>query len=179
MKKLKEQLKSFVDWKVKYDRYLFKIILALKNFGGVFLLAIKSYTNSILEKKILEMRLKILMDRKEKIYNDCLLLKDKNDFVKYAYELSKKSSITGKSIKEEITDLKEEKEKLEKTLFEMEKGLEGLNGVAKELFTEIVFNGLKPTKAVEKVATNKNMSINNVWKNHYRKIMPQLEKLKN
>ena len=119
------------------------------------------------------------MDRKEKIYNDCLLLKDKNDFVKYAYELSKKSSITGKSIKEEITDLKEEKEKLEKTLFEMEKGLEGLNGVAKELFTEIVFNGLKPTKAVEKVATNKNMSINNVWKNHYRKIMPQLEKLKN
>ena len=143
------------------------------------MLAVKSYTNSILEKKILEMRLKILMDRKEKIYNDCLLLKNKNDFVKYAYELSKKNSITGKSIKEEITDLREEKEKLEKTIFEMEKGLKGLNGVTKELFAEIVCNGLKPTKAVEKVAKHKNMSINNVWKNHYRKIMPQLEKLKN
>ena len=144
----------------------------------VFLLSIKSYTNSILEKNILEKRLKILMDRKEKIYNDCLLLKNKNNFVKYTYELSKKNSVTGKSIKEEITDLKEEKEKLEKTLFEMEKGLKVLTGITKELFAEIVCNGLKPTKAVEKIAQNKNMSINNVWKNHYRKIMPQLEKLK-
>lgn len=119
------------------------------------------------------------MDRKEKIYNDCLLFKNKNDVIKYTYELSKRNSITGKSIKEEITDLREEKEKLEKTLFEMEKGLKSLTGVKKELFAEIVCNGLKPTKAVEKIAKHKNMSINNVWKNHYRKIMPQLEKLKN
>lgn len=142
------------------------------------MLAIKSYTNSILEKEILEIRLKVLMDREEKIYNNCLLLKNKNNFAKYIYELSKKNSLTGESIKEEIMDLREEKEKLEKTLFEMEKGLKGLTGVTKELFTEIVFNGLKPTKAVEKIAKHKNMSINNVWKNHYRKIMPQLEKIK-
>ena len=32
--------------------------------------------------------------------------------------------------------------------------------------------------SVEKIAKHKNMSINNVWKNHYRKIMPQLEKIK-
>lgn len=60
----------------------------------------------------------------------------------------------------------------------IENELKNLTGIEYELFSEIVFNGLNVSKAVEKVAEKEEKDVSTIWKNYYPKIKNKIEKLK-
>lgn len=78
----------------------------------------------------------------------------------------------------------DEKEKLKQLiLFEkevlkqMETDLRNLNGIENKLYFEIVINGLKPSKAIEKVSMEEEKDVSTLWKNYYPKVKEQIKKL--
>lgn len=67
----------------------------------------------------------------------------------------------------------------EKQLFQIEQDLSKMTGIQNRLYYEIVMNGLKITKAIEKIAEEEQMDISTIWKNYYPEVKEKINLLSN
>ena len=145
--------------------------------------AIRNFTNTKCELEMAKTRLNLLMDRKEKLYCKYFPIttkakevmvdggyKNNDKMTDYLHELYEVDIGTGKSLAEEITYQQQNVENLQGYLNNMADSLSKMTGIEYQLFYEIVYNGVKITKAVENVATANNVEPQTIWKNYYKKI---------
>ena len=145
--------------------------------------AIRNFTNTKCELEMAKTRLNLLMDRKEKLYCKYFPIttkakevmvdggyKNNDKMADYLHELYEVDIGTGKSLAEEITYQQQNVENLQGYLNNMADSLSKMTGIEYQLFYEIVYNGVKITKAVENVATANNVEPQTIWKNYYKKI---------
>lgn len=59
----------------------------------------------------------------------------------------------------------------------MEQDLKSLNGIENKLYNEIVINGTKVSKAIDKIAFEENKDISTLWKNYYPKVKKKIDDL--
>ena len=154
----------------------------------MLLKAIQNYINTKCDLDLVKTRLDVLLEKKESIqrayimagYKKSLKPESTNFESKnmslYIRELLDKNPATNQSLIQEIVLARQEIRILEQKLDHMQKILYKMNGIARELFVEVVCNGLNPTKAVEKVSEKENVDYRTGWR-HYKKIKPQLQKL--
>ena len=123
------------------------------------------------------------MDRKEKLYCKYFPITAKakevmvdggyrnNDkMADYIHELHEVDIGTGKSLAEEITYQQQIVDNLQGYLNNMADSLSKMTGIEYQLFYEIVYKGVKITKAVENIATANGIEPQTIWKNYYKKI---------
>lgn len=153
--------------------------------------AIRNYTNTRCELEMAKTRLNLLMDRKEKLYCKYFPITPKlkeinvdggvrnNDkMADYVHELYEVDVGTGKSLAEEITHEQGNINTLQAYLDTMTDSLNKMTGIEYQLFYEIVYKGVRITKAVENIATINDIEPQTIWKNHYRKIKSYIKKIK-
>ena len=153
--------------------------------------AIRNYTNTRCELEMAKTRLNLLMDRKEKLYCKYFPITPKlkeinvdggvrnNDkMADYVHELYEVDVGTGKSLAEEITHEQANINTLQAYLDTMTDSLNKMTGIEYQLFYEIVYKGVRITKAVENIATINDIEPQTIWKNHYRKIKSYIKKIK-
>lgn len=152
---------------------------------------IRNYTNTRCELEMAKTRLNLLMDRKEKLYCKYFPITaklkevivdggDKNNdkMADYLHELYEVDIGTGKSLAEEISYQQETVDKLQGYLNIMADSLSKMTGIEYQLFYEIVYKGVKITKAVENVAVANDIEPQTIWKNYYKKIKKYINKIK-
>lgn len=145
--------------------------------------AIRNYTNTKCELEMAKTRLNLLMDRKEKLYCKYFPItahikevmvdggSENNDkMADYLHELHEVDIGTGKSLAEEIAYQQQNVDNLQGYLNNMADSLSKMSGIEYQLFYEIVYKGVKISRAVEKIATENNVEPQTIWKNQYRKI---------
>jgi lambda repressor-like predicted transcriptional regulator len=145
--------------------------------------AIRNFTNTKCELEMAKTRLNLLMDRKEKLYCKYFPITAKakevmvdggyrnNDkMADYIHELHEVDIGTGKSLAEEITYQQQIVDNLQGYLNNMADSLSKMTGIEYQLFYEIVYKGVKITKAVENIATANGIEPQTIWKNYYKKI---------
>ncbi len=62
-------------------------------------------------------------------------------------------------------------------LHQIEDDIKKLSGIENELYCEIVVNGIKVSKAIEKIATEENISVSTLWKNYYPSVKKRINAL--
>ena len=152
--------------------------------------SIQNYTNSKIDLQMAKTRLNVLMDKKEALYckyfNITAKLKDavveggvkNNDkMAEYIHELTKANPITGKSLEEEINEQLETVKKMEYYLDIMTKTLGSLNGIEADLYKEIAINGMRISKAVEKIADKYNKDVSTIWRIYHKNIKENVKML--
>lgn len=149
---------------------------------------IRTYANTKAELNIAEERLHLLMDRKDELYtrffpltarqNDSGVHSNKRSdpMADYIAELEKINPITGKSLDDEITEVRNEVGKLQYYIKRMEYVLEHTTGIENELFTWVAVKGYSPTRAAEFVAEKYKKDLSTIWKYHYPKIKEEISK---
>jgi len=151
----------------------------------------KNYTDTKCELELNKNRLALLEEQKEMIYikyfSTTAHLKEvvvsktnaKHDnYADYMHEINSISPVTGLSLSEEILYTINNIKRLEKYLKRMDDILASVEGMQYELFYLIACKGMKPTPAVEQIATKYNYDSQTIWKYHYKKIKKYIEKLK-
>ena len=138
------------------------------------------YDNTRHSLEIIKEELKILLERKDKIYskyfsksgmsqlNKNKMIKDK--MALYIHECTKINPKTGKSLDMEIEEVQNEVDKLEDHLRVMTKNLLKMNGIEYDIYSRIVLKNQKITKAIEEVAENFDKSERYVWDIYNKKI---------
>lgn len=152
---------------------------------------IRTYTNTKCELEMAKTRLNLLMDRKEKLYCKYFPLtpklkdisvdggeKNNDKMADYLHELYEVDIGVGKSLAGEIEYQQETIEKLQGYLTIMSDSLSKMTGIEYELFYEIIFNGTKITKAVDKVAEKNCIEPQTIWKNYYKKIKKPINRIR-
>lgn len=152
--------------------------------------AIRTFNNTKCELDMAKKRLNLLMDRKESLYckyfpitsklKDVVVDGSKNNdkMVDYLYELHDVIDIgVGKSLADQIIEEQKTVANLQCYLNDMADCLSKMKGVEYQLYYEIVYNGVKITKAVENIAEKNNIEPQTIWKNYYRKIKNFIVKL--
>lgn len=152
--------------------------------------AIRNFTNTKCELEMAKTRLNLLMDRKEKLYCTYFPVTSKikeimvdggernNDkMADYLHELYEVDVGTGKSLAEEIAYEQENIENLQGYLNEMADSLSKMSGIEYQLFYEIVYKGVKISRAVDNIATENNIEPQTIWKNYYRKIKKYIKRV--
>ena len=153
--------------------------------------AIRNFTNTKCELEMAKTRLSLLMDRKEKLYCKYFPITPKlkevmvdggehnNDkMADYVHELHEVDIGTGKSLAEEIEFEQNNINKLQGYLDTMTESLGKMSGIEYQLFYEIVYKGVKITRAVENIATANDIEPRTVWKNYYKNIKKDIKKIK-
>lgn len=153
--------------------------------------AIVNYNNTLCELNSAKIRLNLLMDRKEALYSKYFpmnkpLTADKVDggngmkdpMNEYMIELTTPDEKTGKSLDQEINELRDEITKLDQYVRLMDSTLSGLSGLEAELYRYIVKDGMKISKAVEKVAELNYKDTSTIWRMYHRTIKADINKLK-
>ena len=153
--------------------------------------AIVNYNNTLCELNSAKIRLNLLMDRKEALYSKYFpmnkpLTADKVDggngmkdpMNEYMIELTTPDEKTGKSLDQEINELRDEITKLDQYVRLMDSTLSGLSGLEAELYRYIVKDGMKISKAVEKVAELNYKDTSTIWRMYHRTIKTDINKLK-
>lgn len=156
------------------------------------MIATLNYTNTKLDLESAKARLNLLMDKKEELYCRYFSISSKikevvidggqrnNDkMADYLHELTKINPLTGKSLEQEINDQLIVVQKLEYYLKRMENTLNTYTGLEADLYKEIVVNGLKISKAVEKVAEKYNKDVSTVWRLYHKTVKKDVYLLKN
>ena len=64
-----------------------------------------------------------------------------------------------------------------KVIKKMEEDICSLSGIENKLYKEIVINGTSVSKAIEKVSEEENKDVSTLWKNYYRNVKKEIEKL--
>lgn len=136
-------------------------------------------------------RLNWLMDKKEKLYCKYFPITARpkevvvdssnvnNDkMADYLAELHDIDIGTGKSLAGEIEEEQQNVDKLQGYLNSMAESLNKMSGIEYQLFYEIVYKGVKITKAVENIAFNNDIEPQTIWKNYYKKIKKYVNKIK-
>lgn len=152
---------------------------------------IRNFTNTKCELEMAKTRLNLLMDRKEKLYCKYFPITAKlkevmvdggdrnNDkMADYLHELYDVDIGTGKSLAEEIEYQQQNIDKLQGYLNIMADSLSKMTGIEYQLFYEIVYKGVKITKAVENVAVANGIEPQTIWKNYYKKIKKYINRIK-
>lgn len=153
--------------------------------------AIVNYNNTLCELNSAKIRLNLLMDRKEALYSKYFpmnkpLTADKVDggngmkdpMNEYMIELTTPDEKTGKSLEQEINEQRDEITKLDQYIRLMDSTLNGLSGLEADLYRYIVKNGMKISKAVEKVAELNYKDTSTIWRMYHRTIKTDINKLK-
>ena len=152
---------------------------------------IRSYTDTKCELEMAKTRLSLLMDRKEKLYCKYFPItpklkeisvdggmKNNDKMADYLHELHEVDVGTGKSLAEEIEYQQENVDKLQGYLNTMTESLSKMTGIEYQLFYEIVYKGVKITKAVENIAKVNDIEPQTIWKNYYKKIKRYVNRIK-
>lgn len=152
---------------------------------------IRSFTDTKCELEMAKTRLNLLMDRKEKLYCKYFPItskikevmvdggsKNNDKMAEYLHELYDIDIGTGKSLAEEIEYQQQNVEKLQGYLNTMADSLSKMTGIEYQLFYEIVYKGVKITKAVENVAIANDIEPQTIWKNYYKKIKKYVNRIK-
>jgi hypothetical protein len=149
---------------------------------------IRTYANTKAELNIAEERLNLLMSRKEELYVKFFPLSAKisdapahtnkltDAMAGYVAELTKVNPVTKMSLDSEITEARNNRDKLEYYLKRMEINLKSTTGIENELFYKIVVEGYRPTKAVNNLAEKYNKEPETIWKYYYPKIKKEISK---
>lgn len=153
--------------------------------------AIVNYNNTLCELNSAKIRLNLLMDRKEALYSKYFsmnkpLIADKVDggngmkdpMNEYMIELTTPDEKTGKSLEQEINEQRDEIAKLDQYIRLMDSTLNGLSGLEADLYRFIVKDGMKISKAVEKVAELNYKDTSTIWRMYHRTIKADINKLK-
>lgn len=153
--------------------------------------AIVNYNNTLCELNSAKIRLNLLMDRKEVLYSKYFpmnkpLTADKVDggngmkdpMNEYMIELTTPDEKTGKSLEQEINEQRDEIAKLDQYIRLMDSTLNGLSGLEADLYRFIVKDGMKISKAVEKVAELNYKDTSTIWRMYHRTIKADINKLK-
>ena len=153
--------------------------------------AIVNYNNTLCELNSAKIRLNLLMDRKEALYSKYFpmnkpLTADKVDggngmkdpMNEYMIELTTPDEKTGKSLEQEINEQRDEITKLDQYIRLMDSTLNGLSGSEADLYRYIVKDGMKISKAVEKVAELNYKDTSTIWRMYHRTIKTDINKLK-
>ena len=152
--------------------------------------AIRNYTNTKCELEMAKSRLSLLMDRKEKLYckyfpvtaklKDVVVdggEKNNDKMAEYLAELYEVDIGTGKSLAGEIEYEQEHITRLQDCINNLNDSLGKMTGIEYQLFYEIVYKGIKITKAVENIADINDIEPQTIWKNYYKKIKRYLYKI--
>lgn len=152
---------------------------------------IRCFTNTKCELEMAKTRLNLLMDRKEKLYCKYFPItskikevmvdggnKNNDKMADYLHELHDIDIGTGKSLAEEIEYQQQNIDKLQGYLNTMADSLSKMTGIEYQLFYEIVYKGVKITKAVENVAVANDIEPQTIWKNYYKKIKKYVNRVK-
>jgi len=152
---------------------------------------IRNYTNTKCDLETAKARLSILIDKKTALYNKYFPVTsktgesspDKNKSTKdkmtlYMHDLLKIDPNTGKSLEDEINEQLEEVHHLANYLSIMDSSVEKLKGIEADLYNNIVFKGMKITKAVEKVAEEYDKDVTTIWRLYHKTIKKDVQKLK-
>lgn len=86
-------------------------------------------------------------------------------------------SVYEKQFKEEKKQLKEMITFQEKILNQIENDLKDLTGIKNILYKEIVFNGTKVTKSIDKIAHELRKDPSTLWKNYYPDVKKRINAL--
>lgn len=153
--------------------------------------AIVNYNNTLCELNSAKIRLNLLMDRKEALYSKYFpmnkpLTADKVDggngmkdpMNEYMIELTTPDEKTGKSLEQEINEQRDEITKLDHYIRLIDSTLNGLSGLEADLYRYIVKDGMKISKAVEKVAELNYKDTSTIWRMYHRTIKTDINKLK-
>lgn len=153
--------------------------------------AIVNYNNTLCELNSTKIRLNLLMGKKESLYNKYFPLNKpittdkidngnsvKDSMCEYMIELTTPDKRTGKSLDQEINELRDEIVKLNQYIILMDSTLDSLDGLDAELYRYIVKDGIKISNAVEKVATLNNKDVSTIWRLYHRTIKNEINKLK-
>ena len=152
---------------------------------------IRNFIDTKCELEMSKTRLNLLMDRKEKLYCKYFPItskikevmvdggaKNNDKMAEYLHELYDIDIGTGKSLAEEIEYQQQNVDKLQGYLNIMADSLSKMTGIEYQLFYEIVYKGVKITKAVENVAVANNVEPQTIWKNYYKKIKKYVNRVR-
>ncbi len=155
------------------------------------MVAIRNYTNTLLELRSCEERYHLLSQRREVYYVKYLGVKSPNyegvggkknwavDGMSIFLELvTTKNPETGMSLDDELEKLSNEIAELTKILKDMGKSLKSMQGIEYQLYCLIVIDGMATSEAVKYTAEKNYMSERNVWDRYYPKIKDSLHVLK-
>lgn len=149
---------------------------------------IRTYANTVAELNSAQLRLDLLMRRKEELYTKYFPQTSKIDeasahtnkksdpMADYVAELTKISTITGMSLEQEIDEARNEKDILRYYVKLMEENLENTTGRTNELFRLIIIHGYNPAKAVDKIAEKYKKEPRTIWEYDYSKIKKEIDK---
>ena len=153
--------------------------------------AIINYNNTLCELNSAKIRLNLLMDRKEALYSKYFPMNKPLTFDKvdgghamndpmnaYMIELTTPDERTGKSLDQEIDEQRDEIAKLDQYLKMMDSTLTNLTGLEAELYRYIVKDGMKISKAVEKVAETSFKDTSTIWRMYHKSLKADINKLK-
>lgn len=152
---------------------------------------IVNYNNTLCELNSAKIRLNLLMDRKEALYSKYFPMSKPLTFDKvdggngmkdpmneYMIELTTPDEKTGKSLEQEINEQRDEITKLDQYIRLMDTTLDNLTGLEADLYKYIVKDGMKISKAVEKVAELNYKDTSTIWRMYHRTIKSDINKLK-
>ena len=153
--------------------------------------AIINYNNTLCERNIIKTRLNLLMDRKEAIYCKYFPMNKpmnsehvdgghtiKDPMTLYVEELTKINEETGKSLDQEISEQRNELNKLEYYIRLMENTIKELKGMGAELYRYIVFDNMNISKAISKTAEKNYVDDRTIWRIYHNSIKEHINKLK-
>lgn len=152
---------------------------------------LRTYADTIVELKVLQKRLQYLRERKEELFTLYIMPKATqvdtvggqnmphytDNVMRYVTALHTPND-KGISLQDEILLCEKHINRLTVLLEEMTNSLIKLDGVEMDLFINIAINGLKVTKAVEKVASERYISTEAIWHNYYPKVKGELQRIK-
>lgn len=154
-------------------------------------MTLQNLTNTKCEILVAKDRLRLLMERKEKLYCRYFPLNARikdvmvdggehsNDKMsEYMAELYDIDIGTGKSLAQEIDDEREQIQSLQNCWDNMTETLRQMKGIEYQLYYEIVVEGKNITKAVEHISEKEGIDISTIWKNYYPRIKEDVNKIK-
>lgn len=153
--------------------------------------AIRTQNDTNCELEMAKIRLSLLLDKKEELYAKYFPLtqklkddvikggkKDNDKMAQYVHELNEVDYGTGRSLAQEIEYQRAVISKLKYYVELMNDTLKKYNGIERDLYYEIVINGVNTSRAVSKIAERYGKEEQTIWKYHYRKIKENVKKLK-
>lgn len=152
---------------------------------------IKNYTDTKCELEIAKTRLNWLMDKKAELYCKYFpispTLKDvivdggersSDKMPEYLHELYELDVGTGMSLAEELQAQQRKVNMLQNCINDMNESLSKMTGIEYQLFYEIIYKGVNVSKAVDNIAIANEKEPQTIWKNYYKKIKYDINKIR-
>ncbi len=160
--------------------------------------AIHTHNITKLELEVEEARLLLLLNEKEELYSKHFTRKGSNELIgvlsqsdpyknkmlNYTHDLTKpQDKYSGQSLEDVIKEQANKVGCKRYYLMKMETALSTFedasdDSIIYELYYLIVVKGLSKNKAINNVAARREISSRGIYKNHYKKLLKELDKLK-